>query len=85
MLALTRSSIASDTPCPNCGRRPSQVHDQAATLITAIGAQPRNRTTRQRTSPRTKKQRQTEHTRDVTYEINIVMPNLPKVDETPCL
>lgn len=85
VLALTRSSIASDTPCPNCGCRPSQVRDQAATLIAAIGAQPRNRTTRQRTSPRTKKQRQTEHTRDVTYEINIVLPNLPKVDETPCL
>jgi hypothetical protein len=75
VLALTRANATTDPACIQCGHRPDNpVHD----LVTAIAAQPRNRTTRQRTSPRTKTQRQTERTRDVTYTITIVTPNLPK-------
>jgi hypothetical protein len=47
-------------------------------LITAITAQPRNRTDRQRTSPRTTTQRRTERTRNVSYTITIVTPDLPE-------
>jgi Transposase DDE domain/Insertion element 4 transposase N-terminal len=75
VLALTRASAITDPACIQCGHRPDNpVHD----LITAIAAQPRNRTTRQRASPRTKTQRKTERTRDVSYTITIVTPNLPK-------
>jgi hypothetical protein len=75
VLALTRANATTDPTCIHCGHRPDNPINN---LITAITAQPRNRTTRQRTSPRTKTQRQTERTRDVTYTITIVMPNLPK-------
>ena len=75
VLALTRASATTDLTCVQCGHRSDNPIDN---LITAIAAQPRNRTTRQRTSPRTKTQRQTERTRDVTYTITIVTPNLPK-------
>jgi hypothetical protein len=51
--------------------------DPTDALIAAIAAHPRNRTGRQRTSPRTKAQRRTERTRNVTYTINIVSSNLP--------
>jgi hypothetical protein len=75
VLALTRASAATDPGCVQCGHRPdSPITD----LVTAITAQPRNRTTRQRSSPRTKAQRQTERTRDVSYTITIVASNLPK-------
>ena len=57
VLALTRSSATTDPGCVQCGHRPDNPIDD---LITAIAAQPRNRTTRQRTSPRTKAQRQTQ-------------------------
>ncbi len=75
VLRLTRTHLGAPTGCRNCGHRPD---DPVDTLITAIAAHPRNRTGRQRTSPRTKKQRQTEHTRDVSYTITIVTSNLPK-------
>src|SRR6266545_1335004 len=74
VLALTRTSATTDLACVQCGHRSDPVDD----LVTAITAQPRNRTTRKRTSPRTKTQRQTERTRDVSYTITIVASNLPK-------
>jgi hypothetical protein len=73
VLALTHA--ATGPACTHCGRASdNQVDD----LITAITAQPRNRTGRQRTSPRTTTQRRTERTRNVNYTITIVTPNLPK-------
>jgi hypothetical protein len=61
--------------CPHCGHRSApDTHD----LLTTIAARPRNRTGRRRTSPRTTKQRQTEHTRNVVYTINITETNLPE-------
>jgi hypothetical protein len=75
VLRLTRTHLGAHTGCRNCGHRPT---DPVDTLITAIAAHPRNRTGRQRTSPRTTKQRRTEHTRDVSYTITIVTSNLPK-------
>ncbi len=75
LLTLTRANTTNNPTCIQCGHRPDNpIHD----LITAIAAQPRNRTTRQRTSPRTTTQRHTERTRDVTYTITIATPNLPK-------
>jgi hypothetical protein len=53
----------------------------AQTLHAAIAAHPTNRSGRQRTSPRTNKERRTERTRDVTYTINIVTSNLPKLGD----
>ena len=82
VLALTRTSLASDTCCAHCGHRPSSVVDPADSLVTAITTQTRNRIERQRTSPRTAEQRQTEHTRDVTYLITIVPSTLVRNDET---
>jgi hypothetical protein len=75
VLALTRASATTDSGCVQCGHRPDNPVDD---LVTAIAAQPRNRTTRKRSSPRTKAQRRTERTRDVSYTITIVASNLPK-------
>jgi hypothetical protein len=77
VLRLTRTHLGADTGCRNCGHRPA---DPVDTLITAIAAHPRNRPGRQRTSPRSKKHRRTEHTRDVSYTIEIVPSNLSKVE-----
>lgn len=82
VMALTRASLSSDIPCPNCGCRRSEVIDPTESLVDEITAQTRNRIDRQRTSPRTRKQRQTEHTRDVTYLITIVPSTLARNDET---
>jgi len=65
-------------PCQAGGHRCTQQD-----LTTAIIAGPRNRTGRQRTSPRTSEDRQTQHTRNVVYTIAITQTNLPKRDETP--
>jgi hypothetical protein len=51
VLALTRTSADTDPGCIHCGHRPDNPVDD---LVTVIAVQPRNRTTRQRTSPRTK-------------------------------
>jgi hypothetical protein len=75
VLALTRARATNDAGCVHCGHRPDNPVDD---LITAIAAQPRNRITRQRSSPRTKTQRRTERTRDVSYTITIEASNLPK-------
>ena len=77
VLRLTRTHLGADGGCRNCGHQPS---DPVETLIAAIAAQPRNRTGRKRASPRTKKHRRTEHTRDVDYTIEIVSSNLSKVE-----
>ncbi len=60
-------------PCPGCGHHPDTTH-----LTTVITAGPRNRTDRTRTAPRTTKQRQTQHGRNVTYTIKITKSNLPR-------
>jgi hypothetical protein len=75
VVALART--ASRPGCTRCGHAPDNPADN---LITAITAQPRNRTNRQRTSPRTTTQRRTERTRNVSYTITIVTPDLPESD-----
>jgi Insertion element 4 transposase N-terminal/Transposase DDE domain len=80
VLAFTRAAVTAHRPCPGCGHRPSDLRDPHHALTAAIASQPLNRTGRHRTSPRTKTQRQTEHTRDVTYTITIVTSNLPKTE-----
>jgi hypothetical protein len=55
--------------------------EAAQALQNAIAAHPTNRTDRHRTSPRTRKERRTERTRDVTYKIDIVSSNLPKTED----
>jgi hypothetical protein len=75
VLALTRTS--NSAPCLHCGHPSANTADG---LIAAITTQPRNRVTRQRTSPRTTTQRRTERTRNVSYTITIATPNLPKVE-----
>jgi hypothetical protein len=77
VLALTRGSATTNPGCARCGHVTDPGVDG---LITAITAQPRNRTDRQRTSPRTTTQRRTERTRNVTYTITIETPNLPKTE-----
>lgn len=80
VLALTRDLIAADRgPCVNCGHLDP---DPTTALITAIAGQPRNRHHRKRNGPRTPAQRETERTRDVTYEITIVPPELPTTTKT---
>jgi hypothetical protein len=74
VLRLTRDHA---TPTRTCACAP----EPAQALQAAIAAHPTNRTGRSRTSPRTKKERRTERTRDVTYTINIVTSNLPKLDD----
>ena len=75
VLALTRA--ATSPGCTRCGHTSDNPTED---LISAIAAQPRNRTERQRTSPRTTTQRRTERTRNVSYTITIVTPNIPKAD-----
>ena len=70
---------AASRPCSRCGEHQNPDHTAQA-LLDDIAASPRNRTSRQRTSPRTKAQRRTERTRNVTHTINIVTSNLPKED-----
>ena len=70
VLRLTRNHIAPTCAC-------TSPPEAAQALRAAIAAHPTNRTGRQRTSPRTEKERRTERTRDVTYTINIVESNLP--------
>jgi hypothetical protein len=60
-------------PCPGCGH-----HTDTTDLTAAITAAPRNRTGRTRTAPRTTRQRQTQHGRNVIYTITITESNLPR-------
>jgi hypothetical protein len=76
VLALTRNLLAADRgPCVNCGHHGP---DPATALVAAIADQPLNRHDRQRNGPRTPAQRETQRTRDVTYQITIALPELPK-------
>lgn len=80
VLALTRNLLTADLgPCINCGHHDP---DPIATLTAAIAGQPLNRHNRQRNGPRTPDQRETERTRDVTYEITITPPELPETTKT---
>jgi hypothetical protein len=74
VLRLTRTHAA---PTCTCQSPP----EAAQALRAAIAAHPTHRSGRQRTSPRTNKERRTERTRDVTYTINIVTSNLPKAED----
>ena len=73
VLRAIRDHLTSQSPCPGCGH-----HRDQADLTAAIIAGPRNRTDRQRTAPRTAKDRQTEHTRNVVYTITITESTLPR-------
>ena len=75
VLRATRDHLSTHTPCQACGHQPDPA--DLADLAAAIIAGPRNRTGRQRTGPRTKKERRTQHTRNVTYTIDITESNLP--------
>jgi len=78
VLTLTRTHFSAGAPCRNCGHQPTD--DAVEALVTAIAAHPRDRTARQRTSPRVNAQQRTEHTRDVNYTITMAASNLPKVE-----
>jgi len=80
VLTFARAAVTGGTACAGCGHRPSDLRDPGQALAAALAAQPLNRAGRQRTGPRTKAQRETEHTRDVTYTITIVPSNLPKAE-----
>ncbi len=73
VLHATRDHLIASAPCRACGH-----HRDSADLQAAITAAPRHRSDRTRTSPRTKKQRETQHTRDVIYTIAITESNLSK-------
>lgn len=80
VLRLTRAHLQADTGCRHCGHRPSDSDlDNPLTALTSdIAAHPRNRTGRSRTSPRTARERRTEHTHKAIYTITITESNLPK-------
>jgi hypothetical protein len=78
VLRITRARVDADTPCRNCGHRPSDTADPITALTSAIAAHPRNRTSRGRTSPRTAEERRTGHTREAVYTITVTESNLPK-------
>lgn len=73
VLHATRDHLIASAPCRACGH-----HSDSADLQAMISAAPRERRGRTRTGPRTKKQRETQHTRDVSYTITITESNLPK-------
>ncbi len=73
VLGLIRAHVAADTCCRHCGRRPAGL---LASLNAAILALPRHREGRQRTSGRTRAERRTRHSEEVSYTIDIVKSNL---------
>lgn len=73
VLHATRDHLIASAPCRACGH-----HSDSAALQAVITAAPRERKGRTRTSPRTKKHRETQHTRDVSYTITITESNLSK-------
>jgi hypothetical protein len=76
VLRATRDHVAK--PCQACGH-----HANDFDLTAEITTGPRNRTNRSRTSPRTARDRRTQHTRNAQYTIEITQTNLPKTHETP--
>ena len=63
--------------CRHCGHRETTT---TPTLTSQITNAPRNRTGRQRYSPRTPAERRTQHGSEATYTINITTSTLPKAD-----
>lgn len=74
VLHATRDHLIASGSCRACGH-----HRDSADLQAVIAAAPRERRDRRRTGPRTKKQRETQHTRDVSYTITITESNLPRM------
>jgi hypothetical protein len=72
VLHATRDHLTASAPCRACGHR-----NTPADLQAAITTARRERNGRTRTGPRTKKQRETQHVRDVAYTITITESNLP--------
>ena len=81
VLALIRTHIAADTCCPHCGRRPVSAYDRLTALTAAILALPRHRDGRKRTSGRTAAERRKTRTEDVTYIIDVIPSNLPRIGQ----
>lgn len=75
VLRAVRDQFAPVPACGNCGQRTGR---QSGDLRTAIIAGPRNQPRNPRTSPRTVQDRQTQHTRNVSYTITIGKANLPR-------
>jgi hypothetical protein len=73
VLRATRDYLTPTASCTRCGHRP---RPDPTDLTTVITTSPRHRTGRPRTSPRTAEERRTQHTRNVTYTINITDTNL---------
>lgn len=71
VLHATRDHVA--RPCQQCGH-----HASMQELTAAIVTGPRNRTGRDRTSPRSPQDRLTQHTRNASYTIAITQTNLRK-------
>lgn len=76
VLRVLRDHLIPVPACHDCGA-PARLRP-AEDLIAAIASGPRNRPDRDRTAPRTAKGRQTQHTRNVRYTIDILESNLPK-------
>jgi Transposase DDE domain/Insertion element 4 transposase N-terminal len=81
VLALIRAHVAADTCCPHCGHRPVSANAQLSALTTAILALPRHREGRKRTSGRTAAERRTTRTENVTYFIDVIPSNLPRIGQ----
>lgn len=74
VLHAARDYLIASAPCRACGYR-----NGPADLPTVISTAPRDHRDRTRTAPRTKRQRETQHTRDVNYTIIITESNLPRI------
>jgi hypothetical protein len=75
VLRAVRDHLAPVPACGNCGQHTGR---DPHGLATAIINGPRNPPRAPRTSPRTTEDRQTQHTRNVTYTITIAKANLPR-------
>jgi hypothetical protein len=75
VLRAVRDHFTAVPACDNCGQRTAR---PASDLKTTIIAGPRNQPRNPRTSPRTAQDRQTQHTRTVSYTITIGKANLPR-------
>ena len=81
VLALIRAHVAADTCCPHCGHRPVSANAQLSALTAAILVLPRHRDGRKRTSGRTAAERRTTRTENVTYIIDVIPSNLPRIGQ----
>jgi len=75
VLRAIRDHLAPVPACGHCGQRTRR---QSGDLRAAIITGPRNQSRTPRTSPRTAADRQTQHTRNITYSIKIGKANLPR-------